>query len=180
MESTIVTTEQLKQLSSLSQNIDPELLQPHLLIAQQLYVAPVLGTALYDDIVKRFDNQTLTGDSLNLYEEFIVPAIGFGAWFSASPFLAYKTTRAGIQTQSASDGANVALTPEELSLYIARVENLKDFYCQRLNQFLIKDNYNNYPLFRGDDTPIESSKGGALYLGFGHRGRCDQDSWMYR
>lgn len=179
MESTIITAVQLKQLTSLSQNIDVELLNPHLLISQQLYVAPILGTALYDDIVNRYDNQTLTGDSLTLYEEYLVPAIGFSAWYSSAPFLAYKTTRAGIQTQSASDGANIAVTPEEFSLYMTRVMNFKDFYCKRLNDYLINDNYVKFPLFRSDDTPIQNSKGGSLYLGFKRRSNC-QDDWMYR
>lgn len=182
MESTIVNTEQAKKLTSLSQNIDPELIENHLLISQQLYVAPILGTALYDEIVSRYDNQKLTGDTLNLYEEYLVPAICFGAWFSAAPFLNFKTQRAGIQTTASPD--NVAVTVEELSLYIARVENLKNFYCQRLNNYLIKDNYVKFPLFRGDDTPIQNSKGSSLYLGFNRRtprqSPCCDDDWMYR
>jgi hypothetical protein len=183
MESTICTTEQLKQLTSLSNNIDVELLQPHLLIAQQLYVASILGDALYNDICNRYDNNQLTGDTLTLYSDYIIPAIGFAAWFSVAPFLAYKTTRAGIQTQSASDGANVAVIPEELSLYIARVENFKNFYCQRLNQFLIDDDGVKYPLFRsGDDTPVETNKGGTLYLGFGKKQNtepCCENNWQF-
>jgi hypothetical protein len=179
MESTIITAVQLKNLTSLSENIDVELLNPHLLIAQQLYIAPVLGTALYDDIVKRFDAQTLTGDSLTLYEEYIVPAIGFSAWYSAAPFLAYKTTRAGIQTMSASDGANVALIPEEMAVYIGRVQNLKDFYCQRLNKYLIDDKYQKFPLFRSNETPVESNRGSSLYLGFKRRSRDCENDWQY-
>lgn len=178
MESTIVNSEQLKTLTSISNNLDVELLNPHLLIAQQLYIAPVLGTALYDDIVKRFDNQTLTGDSLTLYEEYIVPAIAYSSWYSAAPFLAYKTTRAGIQTMSASDGANVALIPEEMAVYIGRVQNLKDFYCERLNKYLIEDKYQKYPLFRSDNTPVQSNRGSSLYLGFKRRGRNCQDDWQ--
>jgi len=177
MESTIVNSEQLKALTSISQNIDVELLNPHLLISQQLFCASILGTALYDDMVSRYDNQAITGDSLTLYEEYIVPAIAYGAWYSASPFLAYKTNRSGIQTQGSPD--NVALTPEEMSIYIGRVQNLKDFYCQRLNNYLIKDNGLKFPLFRDGNTPVESSHGSSLYLGFGKRsGNCDND-WQF-
>jgi hypothetical protein len=181
MESTIVNTEQAKKLTSLSQNIDPELIENHLLISQQLYVAPVLGTALYDDIVSRYDNQALTGDSGFLYEEYIIPAVCFGAWYSAAPFLNYRTQRAGIQTLASPD--NVAVTPEEFNIYVSRVQNLKDFYCQRLNDYLIKDKYQKFPLFRSDDTPVESNRGSSLYLGFGRRtpkkSPCCDDDWMY-
>jgi len=164
MESTIVNSVQIKNLTSISQTIDPELLNSHLLISQQLYCAEVLGQALYQDIITRFDNQTLTGDTQVLYEEYIVPCIAYGAWYSVSPFLAYKTNRAGIQTQGSAD--TVAATPEEMSLYITRVENLKNFYSKRLNDYLIADNYVKFPLFRSDKTPINNNKGGGLFLGF--------------
>jgi hypothetical protein len=164
MESTLITTTDLKKITSISENMDVELLNPHLLIAQQLYVSPILGEALYTDIINRFDNGTLTGDSLTLFEDYILPAIAYGAWFSAAPFLNYKTQRAGIQTTSSPD--NQPVTVEELSLYIARVENYKNYYCQRLNDYLVKDNYVKFPLFRGNDTPANLNKGSALFLGF--------------
>ncbi len=164
MESTILTKEQLLTLTSISENMDVELLQPHLLIAQQLYVSPVLGDALYSDIVSKYDNNSITGDTLTLYNDYIVPAIAYAAWFSAAPFLQFKTQRNGIQTQ-ASDN-NTPVTVEELSLYINRVENLKNFYCERLNKYLIEDNGTKFPLFRQDNTPQTLSKGSSLYLGF--------------
>ena len=71
MESCLITTVDLKKFTAISDNMDVELLQPFLLISQQLYVAPILGTALYEDIVSRYDNQTLTGESWTLFEEYI-------------------------------------------------------------------------------------------------------------
>lgn len=162
MESTIVTAEQLKQFTSIGQNIDCELLNPHLLISQQLYCEPVMGTALYNDIISRYNNNALTGNTQTLYEDYVVPAIGYGAWYSVAPFLNYKTQRAGIQTTSSADSTPV--TPEELSLYITRVDNFKDFYLERLRAYLY-DNQSLFPLYRSADSqPV--SKGGGIYLGY--------------
>lgn len=162
MESTLTTVEQLKALTSISDTMDCELLQPHLLIAQQLYVAPVLGDALYSDILSKFNDNTISGNTETLLNEYIIPAIGFSAWFSAAPFLAYKTQRSGIQALASPD--NTPVTPEELSLYIARVENYKDFYCLRLQKYL-DDNESLFPLYRSADSQ-DVSKGGGLYLGY--------------
>ena len=162
MESTLVTVPQLKQLTSISDNLDCELLQPHLLIAQQLYVAPILGDALYNDLLTQFNNNTISGNTEILLNDYITPAIGFSSWFSAAPFLNFKTQRAGIQTLSSPD--NTPVTVEELSLYISRVENLKDFYCTRLQKYL-DTNYLLFPLYRSEDA-IDTNKGGSLYLGF--------------
>ena len=176
MESILISAEQLKTLTSISNTLDVDLLQPHLLISQQLYVQPVLGDALYNDIVNRYDNNTITGDTLVLYDEYIVPAIAYSAWFSAAPFLAYKTNRSGIQTQGSPD--NVAVNPEELSLYIARVEHLMNFYNSRMQKYL-DDNYTKFPLYRSADSQ-EVSKGGGIYLGYKSLRGCNNDNYGWQ
>ncbi len=174
MESTIVTVNDLKLYSNISENIDVEMLNPHLLIAQQLYLQPVLGDALYSDLINRFNNNTLTGDTQTLYEEYIVQSLAYSAWFSASPFLSYKTNRNGINTQSTDN--TTPLTPEELSLYSSRVENFKDFYLNRLEKYLILNN-DKFPLFRKNDVDVTSS-GGSLYLGFKKKYRTDYPDYF--
>lgn len=171
MDSTIVSVEQLKLLTSISDTMDVTLLQPHLLISQQMNVEPILGTALYDDIINRWDNNTLTGNTQTLYEEYIVPAIAYGAWASSVPFLAYKTQRSGIQTQTSPD--NTAVTSEELSLYMARVDNMKTYYCNRLNDYLIKDNGEIFPLFRVNNVIERNSVPGGIYLNYGRNRACN-------
>lgn len=175
MESTLVTVEQLKTLTSISDTMDCELLQPHLLIAQQLYVAPVLGDALYNDILAQFDANTISGNTQTLLDEHVTPAIGFSSWYSAAPFLAYKTQRVGIGSQSSPDTTPV--TTEELALYITRVENYKDFYLKRLRDYL-EANETLFPLYRTADSQ-EVGKGGGLYLGFKNRtGTAEPYGWQ--
>lgn len=161
MESTICTVNDLKKYTSIGDNIDADLLYNHLLISQQIYVLPVMGQSLYDDIVYRFDNNQLTGDTFTLWSNFIVPSIAFSSWFSCAPFLSYKTQRTGLSTQS-SDVLN-PLSPEEFAIYNSRVENFKVFYLNRLEDYLI-DNKTTFPLFR--QNTVNQSSGGSLYLGY--------------
>lgn len=172
MESTLITTVDLKKLTAISQNMDVELLEPHLLIAQQLYLAPLLGDALYTDILSRFDSQTgLTGASLTLYNEYIIPALAYSAWFCAAPFLHFKTQRQGVGVQTSD--TQTPVTVEELSIYVARVENLMSYYLNRVTTYLVKDNYVSFPLFRSDDTPKSTNKGSSLFLNFREARHCD-------
>ena len=161
MESTIVTVNDLKNFSSIGANVDPELLYPHLLIAQQLYLQPVLGDALYDDIVSRFDNNWLTGNTQTLYEQYIIPALAYSSWYSVAPFLNYKTQRAGLQTTASPD--STPLTPEEMTTYLGKVNNFKDFYLSRLEKYLVT-NKTLFPLFRQND--VRESNGSSIYLGY--------------
>jgi hypothetical protein len=161
MESCLVSTNELKNLTSIGQNIDCELLTPHLLIAQQLYLEPVLGCALYNDIISRFDNNWLTGDTQVLYEQYIVPAIAYASWYSLSPFLHIRTSRSGVN-KSGTD----TLTPVELdefSMYSSKVENLMRFYLKRLEDYL-KCNKDLFPLYCQNASEI--SPGGNVFTGW--------------
>jgi hypothetical protein len=163
-ESVIVTINDLKKYSSISENIDPELLTPHLLISQQMNIFPVLGEPLYDDIISRFDNNQLSGDTQELYENYIVPALAFSAWANAAPFLGYHTNRNGLMTMSTD--TLTPLTPDEMSIYLSRVNGFRDFYIKRMQDYL-DENIILFPLYRKDDTQI--GQGSQFYLGYKNR-----------
>ena len=164
MESCLITINDLKKYTNIGENVDILLLEPHLLLSQQMYFFDVVGEALYSDLVYRFDNNQISGDTENLLNNYCTQAIGFGAWFSAYPFLAYHTQRSGISTMT-SDVLTPA-TVEEISLYGSKVCGLKDFYLNRLQSFL-DDNIILFPLYRRDTTQL--SQGSPLYLGFKNR-----------
>jgi hypothetical protein len=161
MKTVLTTVNELKLRTSIGENIDVELLQPHLQIAQELYVSEVLGSALYDDIVNQYDNNTISGDTETLLNEYIIPSIAYSAWYCAYPFLAYKTQRTGINTTTTD--VQTPVTVEEISIYGSRVENFKNFYLKRLEDYLI-ENSTLFPLFRKSETTQQG--GGNIYLGY--------------
>lgn len=178
MESTIVTVNDLKNFTSIGENVDENLLTPFLLISQQMELSPVLGTALYDDIVSRFDNNQLTGDTQTLYEYYIVNSVAYSAWAQAAPFLNYKTQRTGLSTQATD--VLTPLTPEELTIYITRVNNFRTYYLNRMEDYLIA-NKELFPLFRQNN--VNQSSGGSFYLGYKTKSKrnpyWDKDSGGY-
>jgi hypothetical protein len=171
MESNLVTVNDLKTFTNIGKNVDEELLFPFLIISQQMHVAPVLGDALYNDIVNRFDNNWLTGDTQTLYEEYIIPAVGFSAWYASSIFLNLHTERAGIMTMDTDHSTHASV--EEFGLYSKWVESLKDFYLRRLETFL-NANITLFPLYR--KTNLENSNAGPFFLGFNKK-RKTSDYW---
>lgn len=161
MDSNLVTTEQLKTLTSIGLNIDCELLSPHINIAQNLYIAPVLGKCLYEDLVTNFDANTLSTDYETLLNDYITPALGFSSWYSVSPFLHLRTSRNGINKSGTDTVSPVEL--DEFSMYLSKVENMMKFYLKRLEDFLIC-NKTVYPLYRQNSAEISS--GGSIFTGW--------------
>lgn len=161
MESILCTVDDLKRLTSIGNNVDVDVIWPHILLSQQLFLQPVLGDALYSDIVSRFDNNQLTGDTFTLWEEYLVPCLAYCSWYNAAPFLNYKTNRTGISTHSSD--VLTPVTPEELAIYSERVNNFKIYWLNRLEDYLIA-NDDLFPLYR-QNTVVQSS-GGQMFLGW--------------
>jgi hypothetical protein len=171
MESLLVTPNDLKQFTTISSNIDTDMLFPFLLVSQQTLVAPVLGTALYDDIINRFDTNTLSGDTKTLYEKYLIPAVGWGSYYLALPFLAYKTNRNGVNTSGTDTLTPVVI--EEMNVLTNRLNTLKDFYLSQLEEYLV-DNASLFPLFRRNN--VREGTGSSIYLGYRTR-RARNEYW---
>jgi len=150
----------IQNLTSISDNIDVEILSPFLYNAQEMYIRPVCGDALMDAIIVDAETGGTTYETL--IENYIFYPLAYATWFSSAPFIAYKTMRKGLVTQSSDNSQN--LTTEEMSIYLGRIESTMTFYLRKLRTYL-NENKASYPLYCNDDdiTPSNSS---SIFLGF--------------
>ena len=59
----LISEDILKDRTAIHGNIDPKLLFPEIKVAQDMYIHPILGTALYDKIIGDINaSGTTTGD----------------------------------------------------------------------------------------------------------------------
>ena len=173
MKSTIVNAAKLKEFTSISDNIDCNLLEPYLQISQEMYISPILGEDLYSDIVDRYDNNTLTGDCYNtLYEDYLIPAIGYTAFYSAAPFIAYKMQRGGLLKHKTDNSETISV--EEFTKYSERLENIKNFYMRRLEKYLC-DNRSCFPNYNSPKN-VRATGVGGIFTGF-PKTRRNNDFW---
>lgn len=85
----------IAELTGFSGNIDSDSIKPAINVAQTTHLKRILGQTLYDKISTEIENNTLSGDYLTIYNDYIVYMTAF---FSASIYLSLntsKTTNAG-------------------------------------------------------------------------------------
>ena len=159
-DTTLIQIEDIKNVTSISDNIDVAMLEPFLFNAQEMYIRPVCGDALMDAMLASVASGG-TGYT-TLIDNQVLYALAYCTWYSAAPFLNFKTQRKGIVTQSSDNSTNVTL--DEFGVYTSRIESMQTFYLRRLREFL-DDNDTTYPLYAKDDdiTPSSSS---SIFLGF--------------
>jgi len=147
-------------------NVDFKDIAPHINLSQDIFLQPILGSNFYDEILGKYDAQTLSTDEITLVAH-IKPCVAFRTALAAIPFITFNVKNKGIQTQSGDFSTDVEAST--LHFIANKLENSAEFYERRLINYL-EDNEALFPGFTVNndddmkpdgDSPFDS--GIALY-----------------
>lgn len=103
----ILKEDDIIKLTSFTGNIDIDKLTPFIYTAQSNEIRRVLGTDLYNKIVSDFDSDTLSGDYLTIYNDYIIDML---VYYAASDYLTfgiYQINNGGIYRHEAENSVLV-------------------------------------------------------------------------
>ena len=80
----IISIDDISRLSGFDGNIDNDSINPFIFMAQNSEIKRILGVALYDKIVSDYDSDTLAGNYLLIYNDYIATIL---AYFTCSFYL---------------------------------------------------------------------------------------------
>lgn len=124
----------IKERSALHSNVDDKLILPEVLAAQDMYILPALGTALYNRLQDGIDNNNLTADEIDLLDNFITNALVYYTLSELPVGLSYQFYNKGLvrKTSDNTDQPNMQDLIDVANRYRTRAE----FYTQRLIKHL--------------------------------------------
>ena len=177
----MVSTEYLKSRSPLFENVNDKTLREAIYESQRMYIEPILGSALYNDLIKQIEGSKLKPDYEILLEDYIQQALKFYAIQEASPFIANAYTPTGVK--KLTQDSSVEISQVELKALRTRWASRAHFWAKKVILYLKSEsNLGKFPEYQKSkdrlDTviPIGTSYKTALYLGGGNSGAC---SWEY-
>ena len=129
-----ISTNRLKKDSSLGGSVDDDLLLPYILMAQDRYILPILGTDLTNKLISDIQGSSLTGNYLTLLQTYIQPALVQFAFATVLPFLRLRMVNNSIVTMNTEQGTSVS--HEELKPLINASMDQGEFYRKRLIDYL--------------------------------------------
>jgi hypothetical protein len=148
-----ITETYLKTNTPITANVDVNNVTPYLATQAALRIQPILGTTFYNDLLTKYNAQTLDPDEENLVA-FIQPIIAWRAAEDAVFGLSLQLKNKGLQTQfgdnsSAVDRGTIAFSMEHYAQKAA-------FFEQRLIRFLLKNKalYPVFTSFTNQDTDL--------------------------
>lgn len=143
-----ITETYLKTNTPITANVDVTDVTPYIATQAQLRVMPILGTVFYDDLLTKYNAQTLDPDE-EILVAFIQPVI---AWRSAEDAvfgLTYQLKNKGLQTQFGDNSSSVSRS--EVAFGMEHYAQKASFFEMRLIKYLVK-NKSLYPIFTSTEN----------------------------
>ena len=173
-----ISVQTIKDRTGLHANVDEKLVLPEIKTAQDMYILPALGSALYNELQTAIDTNTYTGLQTTLLDDYIVDCLVYFVMSELPMGLSYQFYNKGLIRKTGENQESPSMQDmiDVANRYRARAE----FYKQRLIKYLKQNNasYPNYLNFgSGIDSIKPDNEGYSVTMWLGDNGCCgDGDS----
>jgi hypothetical protein len=155
-----ITENYLKVNTPITKNVDVTDVAPYIKPASDMRVQSILGTYFYNDLLTKYNAQTLSNDETALVEK-IQPVVAWRAAEQAAFGLSYQLKNKGIQVQFGDYSTNVGQS--EVAFVMDHYGQMAAFYEKRLISYIL-DNKTLFPAFTSklnkdsDIKPVDECK----------------------
>lgn len=112
-------------------------------IAQQIHIQNFLGTQLYNKISADILASTLTGDYLDLVNDYVQPMLIHYAMVEYLPWAAYTIANKGIYKHGSENAQNV--DKEEVDFLVGKEQKIADYYNRRFLDYMSFNAASKFP-----------------------------------
>jgi hypothetical protein len=124
----------IKERSALHTNVDDKLILPEILTAQDMYLLPALGTALYNRLQSGIENNNLNADEVDLLDNFITNPLVYYTLSELPVGLSYQFYNKGLVRKNSENTETPQM--QDLIDVASRYRTRAEFYTQRLIKHL--------------------------------------------
>jgi hypothetical protein len=148
-----ISVQTIKDRTGLHANVDEKLVLPEIKTAQDMYILPALGSALYNELQAAVVANTFTGLQTTLLDDYLVDCLVYFVMSELPMGLSYQFYNKGLlrKTGENQDSPSMQDMIDVANRYRARAE----FYKQRLIKYL-KQNNASYPSYLNFGSGIDS------------------------
>lgn len=161
IEVLLVSEAKIKAFTSVNFNLDPSILKPYILQAQDLWVQNYIGSSFYDELRSQVQLNTLTADNRLFLETYLSqPLMNYALW-KAFPFIQNQIFNKGIMRPTSATNETIAI--EDMKFLRQEIMNTAMSYIQKAINFLrerptLYPKYQNPQLTDGDGILPERGK----------------------
>lgn len=173
----LISVQMLKDKTAAHTNIDEKLLFPTIKVCQDMYVHPILGSALFNKIITDVDAGTIAGLYKDLLDDYIIDAL---VWLVMSEAIFDTTNQLWNKGMVKKVGDSTeTLSIDELEAMRNRYRIRGEWYLERCKNYLqatatsaILPEYLNGNDLISDISPEQRAFTMPVYLGEDYEEKC--------
>lgn len=162
-----LTERYLKDNSIINDNVDAKPLRSTILLVQDKYLHPVLGTDLFNEIAAQITADTTTAANQDLLNDYVLPMMLWYCLSESTPAFKYRYMNKGVMVKNSENSSAADLS--EIKFLMDKWDVNAKMYAERTTRFL-KAHTDIYPLYCAntdcdDIKPVKTSYRTSIYLG---------------
>lgn len=167
----LINEEYFKKYSPVPLNFNIGEIRPFFNVAERLWVLPLVGQALYDELMQQVCDKDITPENSTLLL-VIYPYLSFSICYEALPFIAYHFSEVGVTKGKSDNSESVSIN--DVNFISNQLRNQVETMKLGVRTFL-NSHKETYPLYKGDDDeqctacPIENYDGWIMQFYGGNR-----------
>ena len=138
-----ISSTRIKKDTALGGSVDDNIIMPYILLAQDMFILPVLGTDLDAKLKAEIQAGSLSGAYKTLVETYIQPALVQASFSELAPFLRLRFVNNSVVVMGDTDTGSSA-TYDDLRPIMDRSKDAAEFYRERLIDY-IRNNTSSFP-----------------------------------
>jgi len=164
----------LKERTSVHDNIDEKLIFPEIKAAQDLYIHPICGTALYNKLLTDISNNALSGNYKTLVDDYLIDTLCNYVVSELPTALNYQFWNKGVSTKTSDNSQLPSMS--DLFDIAAKYKNRAEAYQKKAIFYLKQNAPEMFPEYlnagSGIDVilPDSVAYSSPIYLGGNGRG----------
>ena len=152
MTTTLLISEaKVRAFSDINESLDDSLIVNAVREAQDIVMQPIMGTKLYNALIEKIDNNSLSGSYQTLVDDYIQPALIYASLYNITENVYVRTRNNGLLTPTGGENSvNVDKTMYDTKRQ--SIFNKQQFYSDQLSRYL-NEKYNLFPEL-GENTEL--------------------------
>ena len=144
-------------------NVDTDKFIQFIKIAQEIEVQNYLGTDLYNKISADIIAGTLSGDYLNLVNDYVQPMLIWWAQVNYIPYAAYQIKNGGVFKHTSENAESASRT--EVDYLVQKARNTAEYYTRRFVEYM-NFNSNLFPEYNSNSDSDVYPDSDSLFNGW--------------
>ena len=144
MDVYFISETNLKANSLITENVDDKLLMPTLIMVQDIYLQPILGTSMYEDFKTKIAASTLIQGEKDLITNYIYKILIYYMQMHSISALHYRFMNKGMMVKNGESSSSASTS--DLKVLKDEFRLVAENYAEMLTKYL-QQNIATYPLY---------------------------------